>query len=111
MLIPSPAGHLDAIGQGAFGVCGSRKPGQKLPVLEIAGHVIRVVGQQLVKVLDGRGGIALRSRTRWPIRSAQRGLSGGLPGTPRAQRVAVSLSFQSWRWLGPRCQRARKRVL
>ena len=60
MLIAGPAGRLDALAEGAPGVVGARKPGQKLAVLEVAGHVVGIFSEESLEILDRRGGIALR---------------------------------------------------
>ena len=59
MLVAASASRLDACTESAFCVRGSRKAGQELTVLEIAGNVIGAFSKELFKVLYSRRGIAL----------------------------------------------------
>src|SRR5260370_19070626 len=59
VLIAGPASRLDTGAKGALGVGRSREARQELSILEITRDVIGIFGEQLFKVGDGRGGIAL----------------------------------------------------
>jgi hypothetical protein len=61
VLISGAPGGFDSSGKAPPRIVSSRKFGEKLPVLEVAGHVVRVRGEKLVEIFDGGGMVALVS--------------------------------------------------
>lgn len=59
MLVAASASRLDPFTKNAFRVSRSRKPSQKLSVLEVTGNVIGVFSEQFFEVLYSRRSVAL----------------------------------------------------
>lgn len=59
MLVAASTSRLDPFAENAFRVSRSRKPSQKLSVLEVTGNVIGVFSKQCFEVLHSRRCIAL----------------------------------------------------